>query len=146
MKSSILITHENYEGSTSLTRRTRNSKKPSRMRVRSWKRRWLPLCLARQARHVSVGKPVARPMSSNQNLRVSWKSCESTRLRLEESLPNYREDHIAGKGTVHCNIKIWFINLFQCLSSENSCSESSGGQGVGKTGENFGVEPDESQK
>ena len=30
--------------------------------------------------------------------------------------------------------------------SENSCSESSSGQGMGKIGENFGVEPDKSQK
>ena len=34
-----------------------------------------------------------------------------------------------------------------CASSyQNSCSKSSGGQGMGKIGENFGVEPDESQK
>ena len=45
-----------------------------------------------------MGRPVAKPMSSNQNLRVSWKASESTRLRVEESLPNYHEDHIAGKG------------------------------------------------
>ena len=31
-------------------------------------------------------------------------------------------------------------------SYENSCSESSGGQGNGKIGKIFGVEPDESQK
>ena len=29
---------------------------------------------------------------------------------------------------------------------ENSCSKSSGGQGMGKIGEIFGVEPDKSQK
>ena len=45
-----------------------------------------------------MGRPVAKPMRSNQNLRVSWKASESTRLRMEESLPNYHEDHIAGKG------------------------------------------------
>ena len=31
-------------------------------------------------------------------------------------------------------------------SYENSCSKGSSGQGMGKIGENFGVEPDESQK
>ena len=31
-------------------------------------------------------------------------------------------------------------------SCENACSESSGGQGMGKIGENFGVELDKSQK
>ena len=34
---------------------------------------------------------------------------ESTRLRMEESLPHH-EDHIAGKGTIHCNITICFAN------------------------------------
>ena len=34
----------------------------------------------------------------------------------------------------------------QASSYENFCSKSSGGQGMGKFGENFGVEPDESQK
>ena len=41
-KSSILKTHENCEGSISSTRRIRNSKKPSRMLARNWKRQWLP--------------------------------------------------------------------------------------------------------
>ena len=39
-----LETHENCEGSISSTPRTRNLKKPSRTRVRSWKRQWLLLC------------------------------------------------------------------------------------------------------
>ena len=42
---------------------------------------------------------------------------ESTRLRMEESLPNHHEDHIAGEGTIHCNIIIWYSNLFLCLKS-----------------------------
>ena len=29
---------------------------------------------------------------------------ESTRLRMEESLPNHHEDHIAGKGAIHCSM------------------------------------------
>ena len=33
----------------------------------------VPLCLAKPARRVSMGRPVARQMISNQNLRVSWK-------------------------------------------------------------------------
>ena len=40
---------------------------------------------------------------------------ESTRLRMGESLPNHHEDHIAGKGTIHYSITIWFTNLFLCL-------------------------------
>ena len=44
---SILKTHENCEGSISSTPRIRNSKKPSRTRVRSWKHQWLLLCPAK---------------------------------------------------------------------------------------------------
>ena len=40
-------TNENCEGSISLTPRTRNSKKPLRMRVRSWKHQSLLLCLVK---------------------------------------------------------------------------------------------------
>ena len=57
MKNSILITHENCEGSISSTLRTRNLRRPSRMLVRNWKHQWLPLCLARQARKVSSSWP-----------------------------------------------------------------------------------------
>ena len=47
LKSSILKAHENCEGSISSTQRIRNSKKPSRTRVRSWKHQWLLLCLSK---------------------------------------------------------------------------------------------------
>ena len=73
MKNRNSILPEDYEEFISLTLRTRNSKKPLRMLARNWKRRWLLLCLARQARHVSMVRPVAKPMRSNQNMRVSWK-------------------------------------------------------------------------
>ena len=43
----------------------------------------VPLCLAKPARRVSMGRPVARQMISNQNLRVSWKPVNATRLRME---------------------------------------------------------------
>ena len=52
---------------------------------------------------------------------------ESTRLRMEESLPNYHEDHIAGKGNnslQHYKLIHKFIPMPQ--SHENSCSKSSG--------------------
>ena len=40
---------------------------------------------------------------------------ESTRLRMGESLPNYHEDTLQEKETIHCIITIWFTNLFLCL-------------------------------
>ena len=72
---------------------------------------------------------------------------ESTRLRVGESLPTHHEDHIAGKGDhspQHYNL-VHKIYSF-ASSHENSSSKGSSGQGIGKFGENFGVEPDESQK
>ena len=71
---------------------------------------------------------------------------ESTRLRMGESLPIHHEDHIAGKGDN--SLQHFFgTQIYSFASShENSCSDSSGGQGMGKIGEIFGVEPDKSQK
>ena len=72
MKSSIWKTHENCEGSISLTRTIRNLRRPSRMPVRNWKHQWLLLCPARLVRTIRI-VGVVLPMKSKQNLRVFWK-------------------------------------------------------------------------
>ena len=72
---------------------------------------------------------------------------ESTRMRMGNSIPHHHQDHIAGKGDnslQHYNLVHKFIPMPS--SHENSCSKGSSGQGMGKIGENFGVESDESQK
>ena len=72
---------------------------------------------------------------------------ESTRLRMGNSVPNHHEDHIAGKRRQFITALHFGSQMYSYASSyENSCSKSSGGQGMGKIGEIFGVEPDESQK
>ena len=71
---------------------------------------------------------------------------ESTRMRMGNSMPHYHQDHIAGKGEnslQHYNLVHKFYSY--ASSDENSCSESSGGQEMGKIGENFGVDFDKSQ-
>ena len=73
MKNRNSIMPEDYEEFTTLTLRTRNSKKPVRMLARDWKHRWLLPCLARQARKVSMGRSVVRLLVSSLKLRVSWK-------------------------------------------------------------------------
>ena len=118
MKNPNSIMLESDEEFISLTLRTRNSKKPSRMPVRKWKRQWLPLCLARQARTVSMERHVVNSMRSNQNLRVFLEASESTRLRMGESLPNHHEDHIAGKvdnSLQHYNLVHKFIPMPQAM-------------------------------
>ena len=65
---------------------------------------------------------------------------ESTRLRMGESLPNYHEDHIAGKrnnSLQHCN---------SASSHENSRSKGSSGQGIKKIKKKFDIKLDKSQK
>ena len=73
MKSSILITHENCEGSISLTRRTRNLRRPYRMLARNWKHQWLPLCLARSSRTIRIWWLVVNPIRSNWERMPSWR-------------------------------------------------------------------------
>ena len=63
-----------------------------------------------------------------------------------ESLPNHHEDHIAGKGDnslQHYNLVHKFIPVPQAMKIPAAKAAVSG-QGTGKIGDNFGVEPDES--
>ena len=106
---------EDYEEFISLILRTRNPKKPLRMLARNWKHRWLPLCLARQARRVSMGRSVAKPMSSNQNLRVSWKLVNPQDCVWKNLYRIIMRNLLQERGTIHCNIIIRYTNLFQNL-------------------------------
>ena len=106
---------EDYEECISLTLRTRNSKNPFRMLETNWKRRWLPLCLARQARKVSMGRPVARLMISSLSLHVSWKPVNPQDFVWKNLYRIIMRTMLQQRETVHCNITIWYTNLFQCL-------------------------------
>ena len=47
------------------------------------------------------------------------------------------------KETIHYSITIWFTSLFPMPQAMKiPAAKSTGGQGMGKIGENFGVEPD----
>ena len=72
---------------------------------------------------------------------------ESTRMRMGNLIPHYHQDHIAGKGEnslQHYNLVLFFVPVPQAMKIP--AAKSSGGQGRGKIGEDFGVELDESQK
>ena len=144
MKSSILKTHENCEESISLTRRTRNSKKPLRMRCKKLETSVAP------AMPCKIMKKNCGSGGSNKiggRLACIPEADESTRLRMGNSVPNYHEDHIAGTGDnslQHYNLVHKFIPMPQAMKIP--AAESSGVQGMGKIGENLSVEPDESQK
>ena len=68
-------------------------------------------------------------------------------MRMGDSIPHHHEDHIAGKGEYslqHYNLVHKFIPMPQAMKIP--AAKSSGGQGMGKIGEIFGVELDKSQK
>ena len=71
---------------------------------------------------------------------------ESTKLRMEDSLPNHHEDHIAGKGDnslQHHNLVHKFIPMPQAMKISAAKAAADKGWEIGK---DSGVEPDESQK
>ena len=115
MKNKNSIVPDNYKEFLSLTLRTRNSKKPLRMLARNWKRRWHLLCLARQARKASMERPVAKPLSSNQNLRVFWKPVNPQDCVLNNLYRIIMMTILQERVTIHCNMIIWYTNLFLCL-------------------------------
>ena len=109
---------ENYEEFISLILRTRILRRPSRMLARNWKHQWLTLCLARSARHVCNGDPWHTTNEIKSKLACILEASEFTRLRMEESLPKYHEDHIAGKGdnsVQHKNVEHKFIPMLQAM-------------------------------
>ena len=114
MKSSILNTHENCEGSISSTRRTRNLRRPSRMLARNWKHQWLLLCLAKLLRAIRI-VGVVHPTKSNQILRVFWKLVNLQDCVWENHCRFIMKTILQEKETIHCSIIIWFTNLFLCL-------------------------------
>ena len=66
---------------------------------------------------------------------------------MEETQPNFHEDHIAGKGDnslLHYNLVHKFIPMRQAMKTP--AAKVAVDKGMGKIGENSGVEPDESQK
>ena len=137
---------EDYEESISLTLRTRNSKKPSRMLARNWKHQWGPLCLARQARTVSMGRPVARLMNSKSKLACILEASESTRLRMEESLPNHHEDNFAGKGDNSLQHYNWVHKFIPTPQAMKIPAAKAAVDKEWETGKDSGVGPDESQQ
>ena len=113
-KRSILRTQENCEGSISSTPRIRNSKKPSRTRVRSWKHQWLLLCLAKLLGTIRI-VGVVHPTKLKQNLRVFWKLMNPPECVWETLNLQITKTILQEKVRIHCSITIWFTSLFLCL-------------------------------
>ena len=93
-QSSIML--EDYEESISLILRTRSLKKPSRMleKIETPVAPAMPCKTCEKSKNEETRSKTAFKSTFACILEAS----ESTRMRLEESLPNYHEDHIAGRG------------------------------------------------
>ena len=104
----------------------------------------MPCKTSKKSKH---GETRGKTNEFKSKLACILEASESTRLRMEESVPNFHEDHIFRKRGQFTAILQFGSQIDSYASShENSCSKSSGGQGMRKLGENFGVEPDKSQK
>ena len=85
---------------------------------------------------------VVHPTKLRQDLRVFWKLMNPRECVWEIRYRIIMKTILQEKVKIHYSTTIYSF----ASSHESSRSESSGGQGMGKIRENFGVEPDESQK
>ena len=87
------------------------------------------------------------PTKVKTKLACMLEAGESTRLRMKNSIPHHHEDHVAGKGEnslQHYNLVHKFIPVPQAMKIP--AAKAAVDKEWEKLGENFGVEPDESQK
>ena len=80
-----------------------NLKKPSKTRGESWKFQWMRPCFAKGTKKRSSFQETEATSCESNKIPKPKHACivdahESTRQRLEPSLPKDHEDHIAGKG------------------------------------------------
>ena len=68
------------------------------MQEENWKHQWLQPCRARHARKAKHGETRSKTNDFKAKFACILEASESTRMCMEESLPNYHEYHIAGKG------------------------------------------------
>ena len=97
---------------------------------KSWRYRWRRLCYARWERRSvlkSRGKPTTKPKSptksKRQSMHASWAAHESTSKRLESTLSQDHEDHIAERGfnsTSHYNLVHKFVPMPQAMKNPDA--------------------------
>ena len=109
---------EDYEESISLTWRTRSSKKPLGMPERKLETPMAPAMPYKTCKKSKNGKFRSKTNDFRSKFACILEANESTRMRMEEPLPNYHEDHIAGRGEnslQHYNLVHKFIPMPQAM-------------------------------
>ena len=110
-RSYILKTQENCVGSFSSTPRIRNSRKPSRTRVRSWKHQLLLQCPVKLRSILGV----VYPIKFKQNLRVFWKLMNPQECVWKTRYHQVTKTILQEKVRFHYSTTTWFTNLFLCF-------------------------------
>ena len=87
LKNQSSIMQGDYEESISFTLRTRSSRKPSRTQEENWKHQWLHHAL-QEMQENKHGETRSKTDDFKSKFACIWEASESTRMRMEESLPN----------------------------------------------------------
>ena len=123
---------EDYEESISLTLRTRSSKKPLGMleKLETPVAPAMPCKTCKKSKHGETSKTDDFKSKFSCILDAS----ESTRMRMEECLPNFHEDHIAGRARQFTAALQFGTQIYSYASSnEDTRSKSSSGERMGET-------------
>ena len=118
MKNRNSIMLEDYEESISLTLRIRNSKETIKNARKKLETPMAPAMPCKTSKRSKRGETRGKTNEFKSKLACILEASESTRLRMEESLPNYHEDHIAGNGDnslQHCNLVHKFVPMPQAM-------------------------------
>ena len=145
MKSSILITHEKLRRIYFIDHEDKEIKETIKNAREKLETSVAPAVPCKIAKNCGSGGSNKIKNKTKQNLRVFWKLMNPQECVWEIRYRIITKTIFAGKGEdslQHYNLVHKFIPVPQ--SYENSGSKSSGAQGMGKNGENFGVELDES--
>ena len=113
MKNQSSIMLEDYEEFISLPLRTRSSKKPLGM-LEKMEIPMAPAMPCKTCKKSKNGETRGKNNEFKSKFACILEASESTRMRMEESLPNHHEDHIAGKGDTsqqHYNLVHKFIPM-----------------------------------
>ena len=88
----------------------------------------VPAMLFKTSKNSQHGVTSGKSYEIKSKLACILDASEYTRLRMEESLPNcHMRTILQEKGTIHCNIVIWYIIYSYASSHEDSRSKGSSG-------------------
>ena len=110
---------EDYEESISFDNENKEFKETIR-NARKLETLMAPAMLCKTCKKSKNGETRSKTNDFKSKFACILEASEPTRMRMEESLPNYHEDHIAGKGNNSlqlCNLEHKFIPMPQAMKT-----------------------------